>query len=143
MTRFVLIAVPLLVLAMALWGLGVDLAGLDPDASALARFAVERPRPLPGWTLAGIWVLEALGLTGLYLLVQGRSSAWWLDGLLTGAIAWIFRGPLLVLTVAALTRLPRQPWWGHALSWLALYPLCGLGLAALARRSGLRRIEPT
>jgi hypothetical protein len=138
-TRFVLFAVPLVVLAMALWGWGAALVGLEPDASALDTFAVSRPRPLPAWALAGAWLLEAIGLTGLFLLVQGRSGAWWLDGLLTGAIAWIFRGPLLVLTIASLTRLPRQPWWGHALSWLALYPLCGLMLAALARRSGLRR----
>lgn len=139
MTRFVLFAVPLVVLVMAVWGWGVETTGLEPAGAELAGFGVARPRPLPAWARAGTWLLEALALTGLFLLVQGRSGAWWLDGLLTGAIAWIFRGPLLVLTVAALTRLPRQPWWGHALSWLALYPLCGLALAVLARRSGLRR----
>ncbi len=87
----------------------------------------------------GGWALEALALTALFLLVQGRGGTWWLDGLLTAWMAWIFRGPVLVLTVAEVSGRGPGPWWGLSLRWLGLYSLCGLLLAVLARRLGVRR----
>lgn len=109
------------------------------DTSGLARLGVLRHAPLPGVVVLGGWLIESLGLTALFLLVQGRGGRWWLDGLITGWIAWIFRGPLLVVSLAAFTRLPREPWWSLTVRWWVLYPLGGLLLAALARALRLQR----
>ncbi len=124
---------------MALFGLALDVMDLEPGTGELARFGVSRSAPPPLRLEVGDWLMQSLGLTALFLLVQGRSGAWWLDGLVAGWIAWVFRGPVLVLTLAAWTRLPRDPWWQLSLRWLALYTLCGLLLALTARRLRLER----
>lgn len=94
---------------------------------------------LDGKFVLGAWALEALALSALFLLVQGRGGNWWFDGLLTAWMAWIFRGPVLVLTVAEVLGRGRAPWWDLSLRWLVLYSLCGLLMALLARRLGVRR----
>jgi hypothetical protein len=134
--RFLLFALPLLVLAMALFHFGLEVLGVAPDPQALSRSGAAR---LPAGVMLATWVLEALGLSALFLLVYGRNgrSGRWLAGLLTGWIAWVFRGPLLVVTVAGLAGLPPGPWWSLAFSWWILYTLCGLLLGAVAAAAGL------
>lgn len=132
--RFVLFALPVLVLTLGLFTFALDAVGFEVGAELLGP-----RRVLPPLFQLGTWLLEAAGMTALFLVLQGRTSSGVLDGLLTGWIAWIFRGPLLVLTVVAVTRRPPGPWWSMALSWLALYTLCGVVLALLARRT---RLEP-
>jgi hypothetical protein len=139
LARFLAIALPAVLLAMASWSFAVEQLELAPDTAALERYGVARAAPPPTTLVLGAWLLEAMGLVALYLLIQGRSGAWWLDGLVTGWIAWLFRGPLLVLTMTALTRLPRRPFWSLAVRWWLLYPLCGLLIAGVARRLDLRR----
>jgi len=126
--RFLVLAVLSLVLLIGVGTLGFD-------AADGGRFG---PR-LDGPVLLGGWLLEAVALCALFLLVQGRGGAWWLDGLLAAWIAWIFRGPVLVLAVAEHLGGGRDPWWGLTLRWLAIYSLAGLFLALLARRLGVRR----
>ena len=58
---------------------------------------------------------------------------WVLDGLTVGLVAWLFRGPLLVLGVASLTRIPVTPFWQLARGALVLDLVAGLVLAAFAR----------
>ena len=125
---FVLLAVLATALLLGLGTLAADAA----DGGAFG------PR-LAGKIVLGGWLLEAVALTALFLLIQGRGGAWWLDGLLTAWMAWIFRGPILVLTVAQTLGQGRDPWWPASLRWLVLYSLCGLLLALLARRLGVRR----
>ncbi len=139
LSRFLAFALPLLLILMGLFTFVQEELGLEVDTASLARFGVARDGALPGGLVLGVWVLEALALIALFLLIQGRSGVWPLDGLLAGWIAWIFRGPLLVLTVGTLTRLPRDPWWPLALRWFALYSICGLLVAGVARRVGLER----
>lgn len=139
MFRFLLTAVPLLLVLMAVFALSMGVFGLGPDLSDLARHGVKRGDSLPLQVRLGGWVVESLGLTALFLLIQGRSGSWWLDGLVSGLIAWLFRGPVLVLTVVSMSRLPADPWWPMSLRWLALYIACGLSLAIVARRQGLER----
>ncbi len=139
MTRFVFLAIVLLLLIEGLFAFAGDYVRLDDGREALAAYGVARLGRAPAILTLGVWLLEALGLTALFLLLQGRTGAWWLDGLLTGWIAWIFRGPLLVLTVEGITRLPRDPWWGLAMRAFVVYSCGGLLLAELARRLELRR----
>jgi hypothetical protein len=127
--KFLLLSLPLLVLAMALfravqeaWGRG--------GASRMGGTS------LPVWVIVGTWVLEALGLSALFLLIQGGGGNRLLNGLLTGWIAWVFRGPLLVVAVVTLGGLPPGPWWALALSWWFLYTLCGLLLGVIGAASG-------
>jgi hypothetical protein len=131
--RFLVIALPLLLLTMALFRFALEMLHLAPDPAALSRPGVPA---LPAAVTLATWVLEAIGLTALYLLIQGRGASRWTVGLLTGWIAWVFRGPLLVVTVVGLAGLPPRPWWGIAFSWWVLYTLCGLmlGLAASTAR---------
>jgi hypothetical protein len=131
MARFLLLAFTLLLLTMAVFAFALDTFGLLPS-SPQVDFGLGRAQ-MPVGTVLGTWVLEAVGLIAFYLLVEGRSSAWWLDGLAIGWLAWVFRGPLLVVTVVGAARLPPDPWWAMTLSWLALYSLCGLVVAAVAR----------
>jgi len=96
---------------------------------------------LPASLVLGSWVLECVGLTALFLLIQKgggeglslRSNL--LDGLLAGWIAWVFRGPLLVLTLVGAAGVPRDPWWHITVVWLVLYTACGLLLGMLAHLS--------
>src|SRR6185295_12252577 len=106
---------------------------MAPDPAVLSRSGVAS---LPGWVVLATWILEAVGLAALYLLMLGRGGSRWADGLLARWVAWVFRGPLLVVTVVGLAGLPPRPWWALAFSWWVLYTLCGLvlGLAASAAR---------
>ncbi len=131
--RFLILALPLLVLTMGLFRFGQEMLKIAPDPAALSRSTV---LALPAWVTFATWILEAVGLAALFLLIQGRGGSPWASGLLAGWIAWVFRGPLLVVTVVGLAGLPPHPWWGLAFSWWILYTLCGLvlGLAASASR---------
>jgi hypothetical protein len=131
--RFLLFALPLLILTMALFQFVLEVLGLDPNPALLSPVTAMK---LPGWVALGTWCLEALGLTALFLLIQGRERAW-SSGLMAGWIAWVFRGPLLVVAVVGLGGLPAGPWWTLVLSWWVLYTLCGLLLGGLAAASRL------
>jgi hypothetical protein len=133
--RFLFFALPLLVLLMALFDFALVAFGLLPESDLLER--LDAAGEAPGWTVLGTWALQALGLVALFLLIEGRSGAW-IAGLLAGWIAWVFRGPLLVVTVVGLGGQPPRPWWSLAVAWLVLYSLCGLLLGGLARGAGLR-----
>lgn len=133
MARFVLLAVPLAVLVLALAAVGADLVGFGPELDSLAQRGVARPEGLPRTYQAAAFLFEGFALVALYLLLEGRTGLWWLDGVATGLAAWLFRGPLLVLTLAALTRLPTEPFWQVARLALIAEPAAGLAIAALAR----------
>ncbi len=130
--RFLILAMPTLVLAMALFRAGVDALGRTPS------LAQSSGTPLPIWVVVGTWLLESLALAALYLLVQASGGGRLLNGLLTGWIAWVFRGPLLVVAVVTLAGQPAGPWWSMVFSWWVLYSVCGLLLGVVAAASGLR-----
>ena len=132
MTRFLLFALLLLLLVQAGCALAGDLLGFAPDVRALTG-RLQAPRHVPPTVQLAAWLLEATALLALFLLVQGRSGAWWLDGLASGWIAWVFRGPLLVFAAVTLGGLPRAPWWELAAHWFGLYTVSGMLLAGLAR----------
>jgi len=138
-TRYLVFALPLLLVAMAAFGFAVEQLGLEPATAALAPLGLERSGPPPAALTLAAWGIEAVALAALFLLVQGRSGAWWLDGLVTGGLAWVFRGPLLVATLALLSRVPRQPFVEWARLALVLDLGCGLLLAGLARAMRLER----
>jgi hypothetical protein len=130
--RFVLVALPLVLLLLAAAAVAQELTvppGAPSAGAALAGLAGP-------WQL-GEWLLEATALAGLFLLVQGRGGSWWLDGLLTGGAAWVFRGPLLLLTMGRLSPLALRSWAPQVWWWLGSYLLVGLALGWLARRSGV------
>jgi len=133
--RFLIFALPLLVLTMGLFRFALEMLKMAPDPALLSR---SETAILPGWVTFATWLLEAVGLAALYLLIQGRGGSRWTAGLLTGWIAWIFRGPLLVVTVVGMAGLPHGPWWAMAFSWLVLYTFCGLILGGAAAASGLQ-----
>jgi hypothetical protein len=133
--KFLIFSIPLLILAMALFHFALEALGRAPDPAVLSPAS---GRALPGWVMLATWVLEALALSTLFLLVYGRSGARWTAGLLAGWIAWVFRGPLLVVTVVGLAGLPAAPWWSLAFSWWILYTFCGLLLGGAAAASGLQ-----
>ncbi|HYO14030.1 MAG TPA: hypothetical protein VE685_12615 [Thermoanaerobaculia bacterium] len=133
MKRFLFFAVPLLLLAMALFHFAQEMLGSAPDLAALSPSGAPR---LPAWVTLGTWILESVGLAALFLLVH-RGGGRWASGLLTGWIAWVFRGPLLVVAVVGLGGLPPGPWWSLAFSWWILYTLCGLLLGGVAAASEL------
>ncbi len=137
--RFLVFALPLLLLVMAAFGFVTDEFGLEPETAALGPLGLERAAPPPAALTLATWAMEAVALVALFLLVQGRAGAWWLDGLTTGALAWVFRGPLLVATIATLSRIPRQPFVEWARLALVLDLGCGLLLAGLARTMRLER----
>jgi len=132
--RFLVIALPLLLLTMALFRFALEMLRMAPDPAALAHGAPGLPTAV---TLA-TWVLESIGLAALYLLIHGRGASPWTTGLLAGWIAWVFRGPLLVVTVVGLAGLAPRPWWGLAFSWWVLYTLCGLMLGVAASTARLQ-----
>lgn len=138
--RFVILALPLLLLILALFGALVGVADLEPRTGAVARLAVfDDTATVAPRVVIGTWLMEAAGLVALFLLAQGRCGAWWLDGLVAGWLAWVFRGPLLVITIVIATGQPQGPWWALAFGWWWLYGACGLALAILARRG--RRVD--
>ncbi|MGE0639519.1 MAG: hypothetical protein AB7G12_01840 [Thermoanaerobaculia bacterium] len=133
MTRFFALAIPLALLVFALGGMLFAALGLAPDVGPLAARGIARPEGLP-WTIdLAARALEAAGIVALTLLLSGRMANWVLDGLTVGLVAWLFRGPLLVLGVASLTRIPVAPFWQLARGALLLDLVAGLVLAAFAR----------
>lgn len=133
--RFVLLALPLAVLVLALSTFAADMAGLGPDLASLEAQGLARAGGLPRAVGVAAFVFEALALTALYLMIEGRFGRWWLDGLASGLAAWLFRGPILVLAVAALVAIPTAPLWQAARVALVADPAATLALAALARVS--------
>jgi hypothetical protein len=133
--RFLIFALPLLVLTMGLFRFALEVLHRAPDPSLLSPSTVAN---LPGWVVLATWILEAVGLSALYLLILARGGSRVTAGLLAGWIAWIFRGPLLVVTVVGLAGLPPRPWWGMAFSWWILYTICGLVLGAAASAARLQ-----
>ena len=130
---------PLVVLLLALFGLAVDLFQIGPpngSISSIKTLFEESPR-IPARMVFAVWLFEAFSLTALYLLLAGRSAAWWLDGIVAGWMAWIFRGPLLVLAVVFAAGQRRDPWWELVFGWWVLYTVVGIVLTVLARRQGL------
>lgn len=134
MRRFLFLALPLLVLAMALYRFGLEILGMAPDPALLSPSA---PPRLPGWVVLATWGLESVGLAALFLMIQGRGGSRLVSGLLAGWIAWVFRGPLLVVTAVSLAGLAAGPWWALAFSWWILYTICGLLLGVVAVSAGL------
>ena len=134
MRRFLFLALPLLVLAMAVYRFGLEVLGMAPDPALLSASA---PPRLPGWVALATWELESIGLAALFLMIQGRGGSRLVSGLLTGWIAWVFRGPLLVVTAVSLAGLAPGPWWALAFSWWILYTICGLLLGVVAVSAGL------
>lgn len=120
---------------MALFHFALEAVGRAPDPAALAPSG---GRALPGWVALATWTLEALSLSALFLLIHSQSGLRLLSGLLAGWIAWVFRGPLLVVTVVGLAGLPAAPWWGLAFGWWILYTVCGLLLGGAAAAAGLQ-----
>lgn len=137
MIRFITYALPLLLLLLATFGFVVDVLDLSPRSGAVMKLAVLEQPQVPAPVVLGTWMMEACGLLALFLVTQGRCGAWWLDGLVAGSLAWIFRGPLLVMTIVVAVRQPQDPWWDIALGWWILYSICGLSLALLAKKSGV------
>jgi hypothetical protein len=132
--RFLFFAIPLLILTMGLFQFAMEALGLQLDPRQLSPSG---GIDLPAWVQLATWGLEALGLASLYLLIHGRDGGGCISGLLTGWIAWVFRGPLLVVTVVGLAGLAPGPWWTLVFSWWILYSLCGLLLGGVARAAGL------
>lgn len=132
--RFLLFALPLLVVLTALFHLAVELFGMEPELGPLVAW--RGGDGLPGALVLATWALEAVALTALFLLVDARGGSRLLNALLAVWIAWVFRGPLLVMTAVGFGGQPPAPWWALTLRWLVLYTLAGLLLAALARLSG-------
>lgn len=119
---------------MLLLGFGTFLAeqvGWAPDPSPLLARGL-RAGQLSGPLQLSAWALEGLALTALFLLLRGRSTRRWLEGLSAGLAAWIFRGPVALLALASVAELPRAPFWESARLALVLYPAVGLALALLA-----------
>ncbi|HEX9734382.1 MAG TPA: hypothetical protein VGG06_20615 [Thermoanaerobaculia bacterium] len=129
MIRFVLHAVPLVAVLLFLFSLAAGVFDLGPSAA----MTVLDWRRVSLRLLLGTWLFEAFGLVALYLLVEGRSGRRWLDGLMAGWVAWIFRGPLLVVTVVVAAGGPQASWFRLALGWWVLYTVCGLALAVVSR----------
>lgn len=100
--------------------------------AALGWLPAGAPAAPPPRVQLGAWGLEALGLAALFLLIHREESSVWFSGVLSGWIAWVFRGPLLVVSVAA-AGLDPKPFWAMTFRWWLLYTTCGFVLAALAR----------
>lgn len=139
--RFLAVALPLLLLILAVFAVGAELAGLTPFGSSVGPALLGGATRVPVPVVLGTWLLEAIGLLALFVLLEGRSGSWWLDGLVTGWIGWIFRGPLVVVTVLGATNQRPERWWALAFAWFLLYTVCGLALALLARRPAQRPAE--
>jgi hypothetical protein len=133
--RFLVFSLPLLILAMALFHFALEALGRAPDPSLLSPGG---GRELPGWIALATWILESVALSALFLLIYSRYGQRWFSGVLTAWLAWIFRGPLLVVTVVGLAGLPPGPWWGVALGWWILYTICGLLLGLAATMASLQ-----
>jgi len=133
--RFVLLAVPLAVLVLALSTFVADTAGFGPDLAPLEARGLAAAGGLPRGVGVAALAFEGVALAALYLLIEGRFGRWWVDGLAAGLAAWLFRGPILVLAAAALLRVPTAPLWEAARVALFADPAATLAVAALARTS--------
>lgn len=129
MTRFFIYAVPLTLLLLLLFSVTISAFDVGPAGSLTVLSLKSASFRL----VMGTWLLEAFGLVAMYLLVSGRGN-WWLDGLMAGWVAWIFRGPLLVVTIVVAAGQEQAPWFRLIVGWWVLYSICGLSLAILARR---------
>lgn len=132
MLRFLSIALPLTIVMLAVFGVVAGALDLEPRSGSVIRLALWEQPNVPATVVLAAWLMEACGLLALFLVTQGRCGAWWLDGLVAGWLGWVFRGPLLVLTVVVATRQPQEPWWRLAFAWWILYSLIGLALGWLA-----------
>lgn len=139
MIRFVAFGLFVVVLLLALFSVAAEALDIAPKSGAVLSPRLVAANLVPWRLVAGTWVLEAGGLIALFLFVQGRCGAWFLDGAVAGWLAWIFRGPLLVITIVVATGQPQSPWWRLAIGWWAAYTLCGIALAFLARNLASRR----
>lgn len=110
MIRFSFFVFPLLVLVLGLSSFVLSSVGMIAANQILDRF--------PPMLLLASFCLEACGLIALFLLIERRSQRWWLDGLLAGWVAWIFRGPLLVMILVLVARQSQEIWWMMIFSWL-------------------------
>ena len=133
MFRYLLLAFLVLLLGQGLATFAVEMAGYAPGAAPLAWAGVAAGR-LPGALQVGAWALDALALLVLVLLFRGRGGGWLFEGLAAGLLAWVFRGPLTVLSAVALACLPGEPWGQQARVALLVYPLLALAASALAAR---------
>jgi hypothetical protein len=131
--RFLALALPAAVLVLALVSFLGAALGYGPELGPLAQRGVARPQGLPQPVAALAVVFEATALVTFYLLIAGRTGGGVVDGAIAGLAAWLFRGPLLVLTVAHLTRLPTEPFWQAARLDLVALPLAGAAIGAVAR----------
>ena len=132
MVRFVALALPIALLILALTPVVAETAGLAPELAPLAARGVARPMPLDLRSRGLSLLFEGFALLALYTLVEGRTGARPLDGIAAGLAAWVFRGPLLVLSVAELTRLPLAPFWQSARLSLVALPLAGAAIGLVA-----------
>ncbi len=136
LARFLFLALPLLVLALAAGhGILTTVGGVNLGA-------------LPPLVRLGTWMLEAIALTALFLLIHGEvgrpkdpDNSPVVTGVLAAWIAWVFRGALLVLSLAAAGQ-ATTIWWRRALGWWAIYTVCGVVLGALARSPKRERELP-
>lgn len=133
MRRFLILALPLLVLLIAVFNWTLERLGTVPDFGPLVGWRAGQAG-LPAAYVLGAWTLEALALCAIFLLVAGRGGWALTSGLASGWIAWVFRGPLLVLTVAAASGRSAS-WWPFAWRWFVLYTIAGVLLAVLATLS--------
>lgn len=137
MLRFIASGLLVVISLLALFASAADWLDLAPRTGAVLSLRLITAG-LVAWRLAvGTWLLEAIGLMALFLLIRGRCGAWWLDGVVAGCLAWIFRGPLLVITIVVATGQPQAPWWRMSVAWLMIYVCCGIALTILAARGGL------
>jgi len=130
--RFLALALPAALLILAVAGPIAAALGLGIDTEPLAVRGVARPAGLEIRHQAAALGFEAMALTALFLLVEGKTRSRLVDGLLAGFAAWLFRGPLLVVTVGALTRLPTEPFWQAARIDLVALPVAGLAVGLCA-----------
>lgn len=139
MLRFLVVAFPLVLFELAVFAFAADVLRLGPPmASPLPSAGADAALSTPA--ILGGWVLEATALVGLFLLVLGRTSSRWLDGLMAAWSAWIFRGPLTLLGLAAvLGPAAGGGRWGSGVAGWILYSVVGLSLAGLAGFDGRRR----
>lgn len=129
LTRFLLLSIPLLVMIMALFGLIQEVVGVD----APGGFGWH-PRAHGTRIVIASFLLESVALVALFLLARGRAPTWWMDGLLAAWLAWLLRGPLVILGVASYAGAGLMPWRHLAIGWWVLYTVCGLILSILSRR---------
>jgi hypothetical protein len=135
MLRFLALALPTAVLVLALVTFGAAAAGYGPDLGPLAARGAAHPPGLDLRLEALTFAFEATALVALFLLVARSGGRPLLDGLAAGLAAWLFQGPIVVLTIAHLTRLPAEPFWQQARVWLVALPLAGLAVGWVARRT--------